>query len=113
MNDNITYQQQLSQEAEAWGSESERMAGVVPPDWRYHRKLRHNVIVHGEQIEALLKMIRPGMKVLELGCASGWLTLALAQQGADATGMDLSEKSLAVGRSYYESIRSTVKGTVT
>jgi 2-polyprenyl-3-methyl-5-hydroxy-6-metoxy-1,4-benzoquinol methylase len=113
MTDNTTYQEQLSQEAEAWGSESERMAGVVPPDWRYHRNLRHNVIVHGEQIDELLKLIRPGMKALELGCASGWLTLALAQQGADAVGMDLSEKSLNVGRTYYESIRETVKGSVT
>jgi len=113
MTDNTIYQQQLAEEAEAWGSESERMAGVVPPEWRYHRSLRHNVIVHGEQIDELLKLIRPGMKALELGCASGWLTLALAQAGADATGMDLSEKSLSVGRAYYESIRPTVSGTVT
>jgi len=113
MTENTTYQQQLAQEAEAWGSESERMASIVRPDWRDHRKLRHNIIVHGEQIEELLKLIHPGMKALELGCASGWLTLALAQQGADASGMDLSEKSLNVGRAYYDSIRSTVKGTVT
>ncbi len=112
MNEDAIYQKQLAQEAEAWGSESERMAGVVPPDWRFHRNLRHNIIVHGEQIDELLKLIAPGMKVLELGCASGWLTLALAQQGANATGMDLSEKSLYVGRTYYESIRKTVKGSV-
>jgi 2-polyprenyl-3-methyl-5-hydroxy-6-metoxy-1,4-benzoquinol methylase len=112
MTDKSLYEQQLSQEAEAWGSESVRMAGVVPPDWRYHRNLRHNVIVHGEQIEVLLQQVKPGMTALELGCASGWLTLALAQAGANATGMDLSEKSLGVARAYYESIRSTVKGTV-
>jgi 2-polyprenyl-3-methyl-5-hydroxy-6-metoxy-1,4-benzoquinol methylase len=110
--DKSLYKQQLAQEAEAWGTESERMAGVVPPDWRYHRNLRHNVIVHGEQIDVLLQQVKPGMIALELGCASGWLTLALAQAGADATGMDLSEKSLTVARAYYESIRSTVKGTV-
>jgi 2-polyprenyl-3-methyl-5-hydroxy-6-metoxy-1,4-benzoquinol methylase len=113
MSENTLYEQQLAAEAEAWGAESERMAGIVPPDWHYHRNLRHNVIVHGEGIEQLLALVKPGMSALELGCASGWLTLALAQAGADATGMDLSEKSLAVARTYYESIRSSVKGSVT
>ncbi len=113
MTDNPTYEQQRAAEAELWGSESERMAGVVPPEWQYHRKLRHNIIVHGPEIEVLLSYVQPGMKALELGCASGWLTLALAQRGANATGMDLSEKSLAVARAYYERIRPNVKGTVT
>jgi 2-polyprenyl-3-methyl-5-hydroxy-6-metoxy-1,4-benzoquinol methylase len=108
-----TYQQQLAQEAELWGSESERMAEVVPPEWTHHRHLRHNVIVHGPEIERLLRLVKPGMTALELGCASGWLTLALAQQGADATGMDLAEKSLAVARAYYEKVQPSVKGRVT
>ena len=51
MNEDAIYQKQLAQEAEAWGSESERMAGVVPPDWRFHRNLRHNVIIHAEQVK--------------------------------------------------------------
>jgi len=112
MSDNTTYQQQLAQEADLWGSESQRMAGVVPPEWRYHRHLRHNVIVHGENVDRLLEQIKPGMMVLELGCASGWLTLAMAQKGANATGRDLSEKSLSLARAYYESIRDRVPGNV-
>lgn len=111
MSGDSLYQQQLSAEAELWGEEAERLAATVPPEWRYHRKLRHNVIVHGPEIEVLLGLVRPGMSALELGCASGWLTLALAQQGADAMGMDLSEKSLAVARAYYETVRPSVKGT--
>jgi SAM-dependent methyltransferase len=52
------------------------------------------------------------MDALELGCGSGWLTLALAQRGAHATGLDISEQALDVGRRYYESIRADVPGSV-
>jgi 2-polyprenyl-3-methyl-5-hydroxy-6-metoxy-1,4-benzoquinol methylase len=51
------------------------------------------------------------MMVLELGCASGWLTLAMAQRGAVAEGLDIGEKSLDIARGYYESIRQSVSGT--
>ena len=112
MIDPATYDKMLAEEAALWGDEAERVAQQIPPDWRYHRHLRHNVIMHGKNIDGLLSRIQPGMKVLELGCASGWLTLAMAQRGAEATGMDLSEKSLHVARDYYESIKDEVKGSV-
>src|SRR5678815_5949622 len=112
MNTNTDYTQKLAEEARLWGDEAEKMAVKIPPDWRYHRSLRHNVIMHTADIDALLSHIQPGMKVLELGCASGWLTPAMAQRGADATGLDLSEQSLAIARAYYESIRPSVAGTV-
>ncbi len=107
-----TYEEKLRQEAELWGSESENMAQQLAPDWREHRHLLHNRILHGEHIENLLALIQPGMKTLELGCASGWLTLAMAQEGAIAHGVDVSEKSLNVARNYYESIKETVSGEV-
>ena len=47
--EDATYQKQLAQASEAWGSESERMAGVFPPDRHFHRNLCHNVIIHAEQ----------------------------------------------------------------
>jgi ubiquinone/menaquinone biosynthesis C-methylase UbiE len=106
----MTYQEQLRGEAELWGSEAQRMAQQMPPDWRYHRALPHNRVLHGDRIEALLARIRPGMTTLELGCASGWLTLALAQQGADALGYDISKKSLTIARDYYGQIADTVPG---
>lgn len=109
----LSYQQQLAQEAEVWGSEAERMAQSTPPDWAHYRDLRHNRLLHGVHIDALLAGIHPGMKTLELGCASGWLTLAMAQRGAQATGLDISEKSLTVARAYAESVASTLKGSVT
>lgn len=107
------YQQKLAAEAALWGQEAEKMAQQVPPDWRYHRHLRHNVIMHTTDIEALLSRIQPGMKVLELGCASGWLTLAMAERGAQATGLDLSEQSLTVARRYYEQVRADIRGQIT
>jgi 2-polyprenyl-3-methyl-5-hydroxy-6-metoxy-1,4-benzoquinol methylase len=110
MTDSSLYEKYLAQEAELWGSESERSAREMPPDWRYHRQHRQNIIMHTEDIDELLSRIQPGMKVLEIGCASGFMTLAMAQKGANALGIDVSEKSLNVARAYYESIRSTVPG---
>lgn len=107
-----TYENKLVQEAELWGSEAERMAQELPPDWHDHQKLRHNLILHGEYIDPFLAQIQPKMRVLELGCASGWLTLATAQRGAIATGLDVSEKSLNVARQYYQQIEHDVSGTV-
>ncbi len=107
-----SYTEKLAAEAELWGSESEKQAGQIPPDWHYHRHLRHNVIMHAADIEGLLGRVQPGMRVIELGCASGWLTLAMAERGAQATGLDISQKSLNVARAYYEQVKSRVAGTV-
>lgn len=107
------YEQQLAQEAELWGSDAERSAQTVPPDWCYHRHLRHNVIYHTRDIDEFLSHIQPGMAALELGCSSGWLTLAMAQRGAQAEGIDISEKALDIARHYYDSIRDSVGGSIT
>lgn len=88
------------------------MAQSVPPDWAHYRDMLHNRLLHAVHIEALLAGIHPGMQTLELGCASGWLTLAMAQRGAQATGLDISDKSLAVARAYAESVESELKGSV-
>lgn len=107
-----TYEQKLAQEADLWGSDAERAAQTIPPDWHYHRHLRHNVIFHTADIDAFLQHVQPGMAALELGCGSGWLTLAMAQRGAHATGLDISARALNVARQYYDSIRGTVSGSV-
>lgn len=40
----------------------------------------------------------PGMRVLEIGCGTGSSTVALAEQGAAVTGVDIAEGSLHVAR---------------
>ena len=107
-----TYEERLAGEAALWGADAERAAQTVPPDWRFHQSLRHNIIYHKHDINEFLTHVQPGMTALELGCGSGWLTLALAQRGAQATGMDISEQALNVAQRYYESIRETVSGSV-
>ena len=39
-----------------------------------------------------------GARVLEIGCGTGESTVALAEQGAHVTGLDVDENALAVGR---------------
>ena len=108
------YEADLAAEAAMWGNAASDLAQQLPPDWRHHRvKLRNNILYQAAQVDAFLSHIRPGMHVLEAGCGSGWLTLAMAQRGAQATGLDISEQALTVGRNYYESIREEVDGSVT
>ncbi len=108
-----SYEQQLAAEAELWGAEAVKQAQSVSPDWRSHRGLRHNAVMHAASIDAFLGHVQPGMAALELGCGSGWLSLAMAQRGAQVTGLDISEKALQIAREYYASIQSEVSGSVT
>ncbi|GAB4345888.1 MAG: hypothetical protein Kow0099_26600 [Candidatus Abyssubacteria bacterium] len=41
-----------------------------------------------------------GKKVLEYGCGHGWLTVDLAQPGAEVHAFDISEESLKIARQY-------------
>jgi SAM-dependent methyltransferase len=41
---------------------------------------------------------RPGVRVLDLGCGAGWLSLELARRGAHVTGLDISPTNLALAR---------------
>ncbi len=109
----ITYAEKLAMEAEIWGSIAEQQALTVPPDWRYHRDLRHNAIMHAAHIDALLNHVKPGSSVLELGCGSGWLTVGMAQRGAQVRGLDIGNKAIEIARTYYESVKGTIAGSAT
>jgi SAM-dependent methyltransferase len=51
-----------------------------------------------QELMHLVDRIRPGDRVLELGCGYGRVTLRLAEAGADVVGIDLAEDSLALAR---------------
>ncbi|MES2999070.1 MAG: class I SAM-dependent methyltransferase [Pseudomonadota bacterium] len=44
----------------------------------------------------------PGCDVVDFGCATGWLTLGLAQMGCTATGVDISPAALALAAQLQE-----------
>lgn len=106
----MSYQDQLEQEGRIWGEAFRQLARETPPEWAFYRERLEYLYTHRPSIDALLASVKPGMCALELGCGSGWLTLALAQAGADALGLDISEQALDVGRAYYERIRERVPG---
>jgi SAM-dependent methyltransferase len=45
----------------------------------------------------LLERVRPGDRVLDLGCGEGWFTAALQEHGAHAVGVDVVEEPLRRG----------------
>lgn len=49
-----------------------------------------------------------GKRVLDVGCGGGVLTEAMAEKGAQATGIDLAEKPLAVARLHAEASEARV-----
>lgn len=50
-----------------------------------------------------------GGRVLEIGCGGGWLSLELARNGLDVTGIDVSEKRLNIGKQYAENNNVKIK----
>jgi SAM-dependent methyltransferase len=71
---------------------------------RYQREVAesHNVVHYGpwSPPEAELQVLGPvqGLAILELGCGGGQCAVALAQQGAQVVGLDVSEAQLAFAR---------------
>jgi trans-aconitate methyltransferase len=55
---------------------------------------------HGASLVELLA-VKPGERVLDLGCGTGHLTAAIADAGAEVIGLDHSEQMLAQARSAY------------
>lgn len=109
----ISYEQQLAEEARIWGNVAVEQAAQMRPDWQYYRNVRQNVIMHQHDIDALLHVIQPGMKTLELGCGAGWLTIAMARRGADAHGIDISDQAVDIAQRYFVSIKEQIAGTAT
>ncbi len=111
------YAQAISGEGEYWDNfvEERLQRGEMPGSLDYRIAFTQNrynhgwrpfcVGVHGinlrmKEVQYILKAAtqRPGMKVLDLGCGAGWLSLELARLGAHVTGVDISPTNLALGR---------------
>lgn len=108
-----SYAEKIAQEAKVWGDSAEQETRITPPEWLYQRALRHNILTHRPHIDALLNLIRPGARVLELGCSTGWLTLAIAQRGATACGLDIADKAIDIARSYCARVKEEITGAAT
>lgn len=68
------------------------------PDARDFRSLRALCALDLELIRGEWGARLAGARVADLGCGGGYLTLALAELGAEVTGMDLSGASLEAAR---------------
>jgi len=49
-------------------------------------------------IDHLLKLVRPGQRVLEVGCGCGYLSLEMARRGLRVTGVDVSAVAVETAR---------------
>ena len=66
--------------------------------WRYDSGINVLSIGHGKKIknEIVANWIKPGIKMLDVGCGTGELLAIAAKAGADITGIDISEGMLQV-----------------
>ncbi|MEO7557140.1 MAG: methyltransferase domain-containing protein [Acidimicrobiales bacterium] len=73
------------------GDLEDRFCWVQPPEVQR--------ILRGEYLERVVACVRPGDRVLEVGCGAGWLTLLLAELGSsEVTGIDFSSDQVALAK---------------
>jgi SAM-dependent methyltransferase len=87
--------------AEYWDSKAE--------DYQHHSvsmwpNSNLNNYYHAEQLQNLNRYLSEvkGLSVLDVGCGTGRLSRYLAENGAQVTGFDFSEKSVAIAKSLSE-----------
>lgn len=62
---------------------------------------------------ALTNVLKPGEKVLEIGCGIGSVVFELSRKGYDITGIDISGEAIEYGRKKYGDIRLDVQAAET
>ncbi len=111
------YTQALEGEGEYWDSfvAQRLMRGEIPGsiDWRLtFTQFRYNhqwrpfclgpsgINFRMSEIAYVLRTAvpRPGLRVLDLGCGAGWLSLEMARLGANVLALDISPANLALAR---------------
>jgi demethylmenaquinone methyltransferase / 2-methoxy-6-polyprenyl-1,4-benzoquinol methylase len=68
-----------------------------------HRRWKRRVVA--------LAAVKPGDRALDLCCGTGDIAFALAQRGADVTGLDFSEKMLEVARTRQQNAKDMKNGS--
>ncbi len=58
---------------------------------------------------ARTNLLKPGDKILEIGCGIGTVVAELARQGYDAMGTDISQVAIEYGRAKYGNVRLEVQ----
>ena len=58
---------------------------------------------------ARTSLLKPGDKVLEIGCGIGTVVFELTKQGYDAMGTDISQVAIEYGRSKYAGVHLEVQ----
>lgn len=70
---------------------------------RYQSSLDHPLARHGGQYK-ILSMIQPGARVLDIGCASGYLCAALKAKDCSVVGLDIDQDALQKAEEHCDSI---------
>jgi 2-polyprenyl-3-methyl-5-hydroxy-6-metoxy-1,4-benzoquinol methylase len=107
---NDQYETLLKEEGKVWGDEALKTAAKIAPDWQEMRRLPHHAVLSVPHIEYILSKIQPGWRVLEIGCASGWLSLEMARRGASVRGIDVASDAIALAQRYAQTV--TLPGSV-
>lgn len=94
------YQALIAAEGQVWGRAARDSAAQDAPDWQAIRRTPHYAVLDGPHIEWLLGLMRPGWRVLEIGCSSGWLALEMARRGAHVEGLDVAEEAIRIAEGY-------------
>lgn len=84
--------------AEYWDAKAKDYHGHAISMWP-NNHLNH--LYHNEQIGLLLRIMSPigPIRILDLGCGTGRISRFMAGHGARVTGVDFSEKTVAIARS--------------
>jgi 2-polyprenyl-3-methyl-5-hydroxy-6-metoxy-1,4-benzoquinol methylase len=97
------YQALIAAESAVWSAAACALAAKWRPDWTDMQRTRHYAVVDGRHIRQLLALVQPEQRVLEIGCASGWLSLEIARRGAHVEGIDVAAEAIRLAQTYAES----------
>lgn len=109
------YKKHIKEEAFIWGNTAVEELKKFPPDYVSYTNTLPYVIYRNGFLQRMLKYIKPGQKVLDLGCYNGWFTLELARRGAIVDAHDVAKRAIAIARTYYKKVkaREKFKGEIT